>query len=470
MSRAAECITGKITFSNCMGEHFVGLASKLLMQPNENSMLPRYTRPELAAIWSEQTKHEIWFEIEAHAGDAMAASGTIPRECAKAVWQAKQIPFDAARIRELENETQHEFAAFIAYVSEIVGSENARFLHFGMTSSDVLDTCFNLQLKRATDVLIKDNEQLKDALKAQALEHKYTVCIGRSHGMHAEPTTFGTKMAQAYAEANRNAARLKSARDEISVGAISGAVGTFANVAPEVEAHVCKKLGLRSETISTQVIPRDRHAMYFSTLAVVASSIERLATEFRHLQRTEVGEVSEKFSSGQIGSSAMPHKANPILSENLTGLSRIVRSCVAPALENVALWHERDMSHSSVERWTGPGATAILDFALHRMAKIVEGIAVDGAAMDRNMGKTGDAIQSQRIVLALVEKGLARETAYRIVQKCAHSAIASGGSFFDALKSESQVQQVMSQQELEACLGYDYHLSGIDAIFSRVFG
>ena len=339
-----------------------------------------------------------------------------------------------------------------------------------MTSNDVLDTCFNLQLKRATDVLIKGNEQLKNALKAQALKHKYTICIGRSHGMHAEPTTFGTKMAQAYAEASRNAARLKSARDEISVGAISGAVGTFANVDPRVEAHVCEKLGLRRETISTQVIPRDRHAMYFSTLAVIASSIERLATEFRHLQRTEVGEVSEKFSSGQIGSSAMPHKTNPILSENLTGLSRIVRSCVVPALENVALWHERDMSHSSVERWTGPGATATLDFALHRMAKVVEGIVVDGAAMGRNMEKTGNAAQSQRIVLALVKKGLARETAYRIVQKCAHSATASDESFVDALKSEPQVRQVMSEQELEACLGYGYHLSRIDAIFSRVFG
>ena len=432
-------------------------------------MLPRYTRPELADIWSEQEKHKIWFEIEAHAGDAMADSGTIPRECAEAVWQAKQIPFDATRIRELENETQHEFAAFLAYVSEIVGAENARFLHFGMTSNDVLDTCFNLQLKRSTDILIKGNEQLKNALKAQALEHKYTVCIGRSHGMHAEPTTFGTKMAQAYAEASRNAARLKSARDEISVGAISGAVGTFANVDPKVEVHVCEKLGLRPETISTQVIPRDRHAMYFSTLAVVASSIERLATEFRHLQRTEVGEISEKFSSGQIGSSAMPHKTNPILSENLTGLSRIVRSCATPALENVALWHERDMSHSSVERWTGPSATATLDFALQRLAKVVEGIVVNSEAMDRNMGTTKGAFQSQRIVLALVKKGLARETAYNIARHCALSAI-TGGSFVDTLKSDPQVQQLMSEQELEACLENGYHLSRIDTIFSRVFG
>ena len=432
-------------------------------------MLPRYTRPKLAEIWSDEKKHEIWFDIEAHAGDAMADLGAVPRECANAVWEAKPTAFDAGRIRELENETQHEFAAFLAYVSEIVGPENARFLHFGMTSNDVLDTCFNLQLKMATDVLINGIERLKNALKAQALEHKHTVCIGRSHGMHAEPTTFGAKMAQAYAEACRNAARLRTARDEISIGAISGAVGTFANVEPGVEAHVCEKLGLQPEMISTQVVPRDRHAMYFSTLAVVASSIERLATEFRHLQRTEVGEVREKFASRQIGSSAMPHKANPILSENLTGLSRIVRSCAAPALENVALWHERDMSHSSVERWTGPCATATLDFALHRLANVVEGIVVDSAAMDRNLRMAGDAVQSQRVVLELVKKGLDRQTAYRIAQRCASKAIASGGSFVEALKSETQVRGVMSEQELEACLGYDYHLSRIDAIFSRVF-
>ena len=432
-------------------------------------MLPRYTRPELAAIWSDQKKHEIWFDIEAHAGDAMADLGAVPRECADAVRDAKPTVFDADRIRELENETQHEFAAFLAYVSEIVGPENARFLHFGMTSSDVLDTCFNLQLKMAADVLISGIERLKNALKAQALEHKHTVCIGRSHGMHAEPTTFGAKMAQAYAEACRNAARLRTARDEISIGAISGAVGTFANIDPGVEAHVCEKLGLQPEMISTQVVPRDRHAMYFSTLAVVASSIERLATEFRHLQRTEVGEVSEKFASRQIGSSAMPHKANPILSENLTGLSRIVRSCAAPALENVALWHERDMSHSSVERWTGPCATATLDFALHRLANVVEGIVVDSAAMDRNLRMAGDAVQSQRVVLELVKKGLDRQTAYRIAQRCASKAIASGGSFVEALKSETQVRGVMSEQELEACFGYDYHLRRIDAIFSRVF-
>ena len=424
----------------------------------------------MAEIWSDEKKHEIWFDIEAHAGDAMADLSAVPRECANAVWEAKPTAFDAGRIRELENETQHEFAAFLAYVSEIVGPENARFLHFGMTSSDVLDTCFNLQLKMATDVLINGIERLKNALKSQALEHKHTVCIGRSHGMHAEPTTFGAKMAQAYAEACRNAARLRTARDEISVGAISGAVGTFANVDPGVEAHVCGKLGLQPEMISTQIVPRDRHAMYFSTLAVVASSIERLATEFRHLQRTEVGEVSEKFASGQIGSSAMPHKANPILSENLTGLSRIVRSCVAPALENVALWHERDMSHSSVERWTGPCATATLDFALHRLASVVEGIVVDSAAMSLNLRMAGDAVHSQRVVLELVKKGLDRQTAYRIAQRCASEATAAGGSFFEALKSEPQVRQAMSDRELEACLGYDYHLGRIDAIFSRVFG
>lgn len=400
----------------------------------------------------------------------MADLGVVPRECADAVWEAKKTPFDANRLRELENETQHEFAAFLAHLTEIVGREKARFLHFGMTSNDVLDTCFNLQLTMATDSLLAGLEQLKKALKARALEHKYTVCIGRSHGMHAEPTTFGTKMAQAYAEARRNEARLKTARDEISTGAISGAVGTFANVDPRVEEHVCRKLGLRPEPISTQVIPRDRHAMYFSTLAVVASSIERLAVEIRHLQRTEVGEVSEKFASRQIGSSAMPHKTNPILSENLTGLSRVVRSCVAPALENVALWHERDMSHSSVERWIGPGATATLDFALRRLAKIIEELVMDSAAMGRNLRMTGDAIQSQKVVLALVGKGLDRETAYRLAQKCASAAIAAGGSFVEALKSESQVTSVLSDQEIKACVDDDYHLSRIDEIFSRVFG
>ena len=399
----------------------------------------------------------------------MAELGVVPRECADAVWEAKNTHFDADRLRELENETQHEFAAFLAYLAEIVGRENARFLHFGMTSNDVLDTCFNLQLTMATDLLLAGMGRLKNALKARALEHKYTVCIGRSHGMHAEPTTFGTKMAQAYAEASRNEVRLRTARDEISTGAISGAVGTFANVDPRVEEHVCRKLGLRPETISTQVIPRDRHAMYFSILAVVASSIERLAVEIRHLQRTEVGEVSEKFASRQIGSSAMPHKANPILSENLTGLSRIVRSCVAPALENVALWHERDMSHSSVERWTGPGATATLDFALRRLTKVVEELVVDSAAMGRNLRATGDAMQSQRVVLALVSKGLDRETAYRLAQKCASAAIAARGSFVEALKSESQVKSALSDQELEECLGDGYHLSRIDEIFSRVF-
>ena len=399
----------------------------------------------------------------------MADLGVVPRECANSVWEAKKTSFDADRLRELENETQHEFAAFLAYLAEIVGRENARFLHFGMTSNDVLDTCFNLQLTMATDLLLAGIDRLKNALKARALEHKYTACIGRSHGMHAEPTTFGTKMAQAYAEASRNEVRLRTARDEISTGAISGAVGTFANVDPRVEEHVCRKLGLRPEPISTQVIPRDRHAMYFSILAVVASSIERLAVEIRHLQRTEVGEVSEKFASRQIGSSAMPHKANPILSENLTGLSRIVRSCVAPSLENVALWHERDMSHSSVERWTGPGATATLDFALRRLTKIVEELVVDSAAMGCNLRATGDAMQSQRVVLALVSKGLDRETAYRLAQKCASAAVAAGGSFVEVLKSDSQVKSALSDQELEACLGDGYHFSRIDEIFSRVF-
>ena len=399
----------------------------------------------------------------------MADLGVVPRECADAVWEAKNIPFDADRLRELENETQHEFAAFLAHLAEIVGRENARFLHFGMTSNDVLDTCFNLQLTMATDFLLAGITRLKNALKARALEHKYTACIGRSHGMHAEPTTFGTKMAQAYAEACRNEVRLKAARDEISTGAISGAIGTFANVDPRVEDHVCRKLGLRPETISTQVIPRDRHAMYFSTLAVVASSIERLAVEIRHLQRTEVGEVSEKFASRQIGSSAMPHKANPILSENLTGLSRIARSCIVPALENVALLHERDMSHSSAERWIGPGATATLDFALQRLSRVVEELVVDSAAMGRNLRMTGNAMQSQRVVLALVSKGLDRETAYRLAQKCAFAAIAAGRSFVEELKSESQVKSALSDQELEACFGDDYYFSRIDEIFSRVF-
>src|SRR5712692_8577362 len=380
-------------------------------------MIPRYTRPEMAAIWDPQTRFRIWFEIEAHAADAMADLGLIPKSAAKTIWEkGRTATFDVARIDAIEREVKHDVLAFLTHLGEIVGP-HARFVHLGMTSSDVLDTCFNVQLARAADILIADVDKLLAALKRRALEHKLTPTIGRSHGIHAEPTTFGLKLAQAYAEFARGRERLLAAKKEISTAAISGAVGTFAQVDPRVEAHVARKMGLAVEPISTQVVPRDRHAMYFATLGVVAASVERLATEIRHLQRTEVLEAEEFFSEGQKGSSAMPHKRNPVLSENVTGLARIVRAYVTPALENVALWHERDISHSSVERMIGPDATATLDFALARLALIVDKLVVYPANMKKNLERLGGLVHSQRVMIALTQKGVAREDAYRLVQR-----------------------------------------------------
>ena len=429
-------------------------------------MIPRYTRPEMAAIWSPETKFQIWFEIEAHALDALAELGVAPKSAAEAYWERGR--FEVARIDEIERETKHDVIAFLTNVAEHVGPE-ARFAHQGMTSSDVLDTCFNLQLVRAADLLLKDLDGLLDALKRRAFEHKDTVCIGRSHGIHAEPTTFGLKLAQAWAEFARARERLERARQEVATCAISGAVGTFANVDPRVEAHVAKQLGLRPEPISTQVIPRDRHAMYFATLGVIASSVERLAIELRHLQRTEVMEAEEYFSPGQKGSSAMPHKRNPVLTENLTGLARLVRGMAAPALENVALWHERDISHSSVERGIGPDATVTLDFALARLAGVVDKLVVYPENMRANLERTGGLIHSQRVLLALTQKGLSREAAYSAVQRNAMATFREGGSFLARLKADGEVAQALSAQELDALFDLGFHLKQVDAIFARVF-
>ncbi len=405
-------------------------------------MIPRYTRPEMAAIWSPETRFRIWFEIEAHAADAMAELGVIPKEAAAKIWaKGKDAKFDIARIDEIERETKHDVIAFLTHLAEIVGPE-ARFVHQGMTSSDVLDTCLNVQLVRAADLLIADVEKLEAALKRRAEEHKYTPTIGRSHGIHAEPTTFGLKLAYAYAEFARAKARLKAARYEVATCAISGAVGTFAQIDPRVEAHVAEKMGLRVEPISTQVIPRDRHAMYFATLGVVASSVERLATEIRHLQRTEVLEAEEFFSEGQKGSSAMPHKRNPVLSENLVGLARMVRAYVTPAMENVALWHERDISHSSAERMIGPDATVTLDFALNRLAGIIDKLIVYPDNMRRNLDRLGGLVHSQRVLLALTQKGATREEAYRLVQRSAMKAWRGEGDFLELLKADTRGRQI----------------------------
>jgi adenylosuccinate lyase len=434
-------------------------------------MIPRYSRPEMAAIWDPQTRYRIWFEIEAHAADALAEIGVIPREAAKTIWaKGKEAKFDIARIDEIEREVKHDVIAFLTHLAEIVGPE-ARFVHQGMTSSDVLDTCFNVQLVRAADLLIADTDQVLAALKRRAFEHKMTPTIGRSHGIHAEPTTFGVKLAYAYAEFARNRERLVAARREVATCAISGAVGTFAQVDPRVEAHVAKALGLAVEPVSTQVIPRDRHAMYFATLGVVASSIERLATEIRHLQRTEVLEAEEYFSEGQKGSSAMPHKRNPVLSENLTGLARVVRGYVTPALENVALWHERDISHSSVERMIGPDATVTLDFALGRLAGLVDKLLVYPANMQRNLDRLGGLVHSQRVLIALTQKGAAREDAYRMVQRNAMKVWRGEASDFLALlKSDPDVRKHLSEAELTANFDLGYHLKEVDTIFQRVFG
>ena len=433
-------------------------------------MIPRYTRPEMAAIWDPQTRYRIWFEIEAHAADAMAELGIIPRQAAATIREkGAKARFDVARIDEIEREVRHDVVAFLTHLAEIIGPE-ARFLHQGMTSSDVLDTCLAVQLARAADILVADVDALLAALERRAFEHRMTPTIGRSHGIHAEPTTFGLKLAYAFAEFTRARARLATARAEIATCAISGAVGTFAQVDPRVEAHVAAAMGLAVEPVSTQVVPRDRHAAFFATLAVVAASVERLATEIRHLQRTEVREAEEHFAAGQKGSSAMPHKRNPVLSENVTGLARMVRAYVTPALENVALWHERDISHSSVERMIGPDATATLDFALARLASIVDRLVVYPANMRKNLEALGGLVHSQRVLLALTRKGVAREDAYRLVQRNAMPVWEGKGDFRSLLEADPQVRAHLSEAELEACFDLGYHLAHVDTIFRRVFG
>jgi adenylosuccinate lyase len=432
-------------------------------------MIPRYSRPQMSSIWAPEARFRIWFEIEAHALDAMAELGVVPKEAADAVWA--RGGFDVDRIDAIEAEVKHDVIAFLTSVAEHVGPE-ARFLHQGMTSSDVLDTCLAVQLKRASDLLIEDLEALLEVLKRRAHEHKLTPTIGRSHGIHAEPVTFGLKLAFAYAEFARARARLIAARDEVATCAISGAVGTFANIDPRVEAHVAAKMGLKVEPISTQIIPRDRHAMYFATLGVIASSIERLATEIRHLQRTEVLEAEEYFSPGQKGSSAMPHKRNPVLSENLTGLARMVRAYVAPALENVALWHERDISHSSVERYVGPDATVTLDFALARLTGVIDKLLVYPERMQRNLDRMGGLVHSQRVMLALTQAGASREGAYRLVQNSAMKVWESDGalSLLELLKEDPEVAALLPPERLEESFDLGYHLKHVDTIFERVFG
>ncbi|MDB5733478.1 MAG: adenylosuccinate lyase [Alphaproteobacteria bacterium] len=433
-------------------------------------MIPRYSREPMVAIWSPETKFRIWFEIEAHATDALAALGVVPKDAAAKIWEkGRDAKFDVARIDEIEREVKHDVIAFLTHLSEIVGPE-ARFVHQGMTSSDVLDTCLNVQLMRAADILIADVEDLLTALKKRAMEYRMTPTIGRSHGIHAEPTTFGVKLATYYAEFSRARARLLAAKDEISTCAISGAVGTFANIDPRVEEHVAAKMGLKVEPVSTQVIPRDRHAAYFAALGVVASSLERLAVEIRHLQRTEVLEAEEYFSPGQKGSSAMPHKRNPVLTENVTGLARMVRSAVIPALENVALWHERDISHSSVERYIGPDATITLDFALARMTGVMEKLVVYPDKMQANLDLTHGLVHSQRVMLALTQAGFAREDSYRLVQKNAMRAWNKEGDLLDLLKADPEVSKALTTEQLEAMFDLGYHLKRVDVIFQRVFG
>src|SRR3979409_1224016 len=433
-------------------------------------MISRYTRPEMASIWEAQTRFRIWFEIEAHAADALAELGVIPKEAAKAVWaKARDVVFDVARIDEIERETKHDVIAFLTHLAEIVGPE-ARFVHQGMTSSDVLDTCLNVQLTRAADLLIADVDKVLAALKKRAFEHKMTPTVGRSHGIHAEPVTFGLKLAYAYAEFSRARERLVIARKEVATCAISGAVGTFAQIDPRVEAHVAKAMGLTPEPISTQVIPRDRHAMYFATLGVLSSSVERLATEIRHLQRTEVLEAEEFFSEGQKGSSAMPHKRNPVLSENLTGLSRMVRAYVTPAMENVVLWHERDISHSAVERVIGPDATVMLDFALNRLAGLVEKLLIYPANMQKNLDRLGGLVHSQRVLTALTQKGASREDAYKFVQRNAMPVWRGEGDFLTLLKNDPDVKRHMNDAEIEEQFDLGYHFKHVDTIFRRVFG
>ena len=433
-------------------------------------MIPRYSRPDMVAIWEPQTKFRIWYEIEAHACDAQAALGVIPKANAEAVWKARDVTFDVARIDEIEAVTKHDVIAFLTHLAEHIGSEDARFVHQGMTSSDVLDTTLNIQLVRASDLLLKAMDRVLAALKTRAFEHKDTVRIGRSHGIHAEPTTMGLTFARFYAEMDRGRTRLIAAREEIRTGAISGAVGTFANIDPAVEEHVCQMLGLIPEPISTQVIPRDRHAMFFATLAVIASSIENIAVEIRHMQRTEVLEAEEFFSPGQKGSSAMPHKRNPVLSENLTGLARLVRMSVTPALENVALWHERDISHSSVERAIGPDTTITLDFALHRLAGLVEKLVIYPENCLKNMNKFKGLVMSQRVLLALTQAGVSREGSYRLVQRNAMKVWETGADFKTELLADAEVTAALSPAEIEEKFDLGYHTKHVDTIFARVFG
>ena len=433
-------------------------------------MIPRYSRPEMTSIWSPETRFRIWFEIEANACDALAALGVIPASAAATIWdKGRAAEFDVERIDAIEREVKHDVSAFLTHLAEFVGPD-ARFIHQGMTSSDVLDTCLNVQLTRAADLLLADLDKLLAAIRRRAFEYKLTPCIGRSHGIHAEPVTFGLKMAEAYAEFTRCRERLVAARREVATCAISGAVGTFANIDPAVEEHVAKAMGLAVEPVSTQVIPRDRHAMFFATLGVIASSVERLAVEVRHLQRTEVLEAEEYFSPGQKGSSAMPHKRNPVLSENLTGLARMVRAYALPAMENVALWHERDISHSSVERMIGPDATVTLDFALVRLAGVIDKLLVYPERMEKNLNALGGLVHSQRVLLALTQKGSSREDAYRLVQRNAMPVWERGGDFLTNLKSDKDVKAYLSDSELEALFDLGYHLKHVDTIFRRVFG
>jgi adenylosuccinate lyase len=432
------------------------------------AMITRYSRPAMVALWSAESRFQIWFEIEAHALDAMAALGVVPHDAAKSVWERGR--FEVDRIDTIERETKHDVIAFLTNVAEHVGDE-ARFLHQGMTSSDVLDTCLSVQLARASDMLLADIDALLIVLKRRAFEHKLTPTIGRSHGIHAEPVTFGLKLAQAYAEFSRNRARLVAARADIATCAISGAVGTFANIDPRVEAHVADKMGLTVEPVSTQVIPRDRHAMFFATLGVIAGSIERLATEIRHLQRTEVLEAEEYFAPGQKGSSAMPHKRNPVLTENLTGLARMVRSAVVPALENIALWHERDISHSSVERMIGPDACVTLDFALHRLTGVIDKLLIYPARMQKNLDRMGGLVHSQRVLLALTQAGMSREDAYKAVQRNAMQVWESDGalSLLHLLMADPEVTAHLSAPEIEDKFDLEYHFKHVDTIFDRVF-
>ena len=433
-------------------------------------MIPRYSRPEMVAVWEPQTRFRIWFEIEAYACEALAELGVIPKESAKAIWDKGSVAkFDVDKIDEIERVTKHDVIAFLTHLAEFIGPDS-RFVHQGMTSSDVLDTCLAVQLQRAADILLKDMDALLAAIEKRAFEHKMTPTIGRSHGIHAEPVTFGLKLAQAYAEFSRCKQRLIAAREEISTCAISGAVGTFANIDPRVEEHVAKRLGLKPEPVSTQVIPRDRHAMFFATLGVIASSIERLAIEIRHMQRTEVLEAEEFFSEGQKGSSAMPHKRNPVLTENLTGLARLVRGMAVPAMENVALWHERDISHSSVERMIGPDATVTLDFALNRLAGVIENLVVYPANMKKNLDKLGGLHNSQRVLLALTQAGASREDAYRLVQRNAMKTWETGADFLAELKADGEVTEKVPAAALEDMFDLGYHTKHVDTIFQRVFG